>query len=281
MSDTIRMSADDLTDFERQQLQAEGKIGPEGFVDIELPSTASDAQASSPSASNAQRHAVAAQLESVTRNMSTTASAAPPQPSEDDPRAYMAYLESEVHKLKTAYEDARKKLASRDPCPRCGLKLDEQVRVTPTAHDIDEFLQSVLASEPFSKEYLLFGGKLLVKFRTRTHEQDEAVRALMVRIVKSKQISVDAEIIATLKNISLAVSLVEYRTPKYALDLPELPLYPLEAFEAQVEQRLKHIPMNIRNVLFDVMGQFNELVTMLTARATDENFWQRTPEQPS
>lgn len=65
-------------------------------------------------------------------------------------------------------------------CPHCGLHPDTPaVEVTP--EDAGAFVRAVLADVPFSREYSLFGGALVVRYRTPTTLEAEAAHAEVAR----------------------------------------------------------------------------------------------------
>jgi hypothetical protein len=56
-------------------------------------------------------------------------------------------------------------------CPRCGWDVNEAVNIEPTAEDKQNFLRHViLDNQPFYKQYVLYGGRVKVWFKTRPVE---------------------------------------------------------------------------------------------------------------
>jgi hypothetical protein len=248
-----RISAARLTPTEREELEKEGRISPDGFVDIAPPAAPQmiDIRA------EARKEAVAA-LRSVEN--------VPPLPgvkrTEGVATESMGKLHDEIAKLSSELE-------ARQNCPRCGLSLKEKYEVEPTKEDIEEFLKCVLAGEVFTKEYTLFGGRLKVKLRTRTGAEDEAIKKALIAFFKDSQGASDSEILSEVNKYSLATALCSYGDKEY-------PGVAVENFRASADERISAIPAQIQGFLKAIMQEFNILVDRLTARAQDASFWTGT-----
>jgi len=60
-------------------------------------------------------------------------------------------------------------------CPHCGWDLSKQAIVEPDQDEKMGFLHSVLGQKPFIQQYELFGGKVIVRFRTLTTKEMDIV----------------------------------------------------------------------------------------------------------
>lgn len=262
-----RIPAARLTPTEREALEKEGRIGPDGFADIGPlePPQMVDLQAEA-------RKSAAAALRSVA-SVPPIPGAQPlpgsivkaPGPEEVKTAEYQKGLHEEIARL-------NKELEERQGCPRCGLNLKEKYEVEPTQEDIEEFLKCVLAGNVYTKEYQLFGGKLKVKLRTRLGAEDTAIKHAISAYFKESQGISESEVFAELMSYSIAVSLSSYNGVEY----PQLPLENTVVFRAAVVDRINTLPSQIQGFLKTLLQQFNVLADKLTARAQDPSFWTGT-----
>lgn len=263
-----RIPAARLTPTERETLEKEGRIGPDGFADIGPlePPQMVDLQA------EARKHAAealrsVASVPPIPGFQPTPPGSIAKAPEQDEVKtaAYQKGLHDEITRL-------NRELEERQGCPRCGLDLREKYEVEPTPEDIEEFLKCVLTGNVYTKEYQLFGGKLKVKLRTRLGAEDTAIKHAISAYFKESQGISESEVFAELMSYSIAVSLSAYNGVEY----PQLPLENTAVFRAAVVDRINTLPSQIQGFLKTLLQQFNVLADKLTARAQDPSFWTGT-----
>jgi len=248
-----RIPASRLTPTERETLEKEGRISPDGFVDVEP----LEAPQMVDVRSEARKSAVDA-LKSVEKVQSLPGA----QKQSQQDAEYTKGLHDEIARL-------NKELAERQGCPRCGFSLKEKYEVEPTRDDIEEFLKCVLAGTVYTKEFSLFGGKLKVKLRTRTGAEEDAIKKAIVEFFKESQGASETEVLGEIQKYTLAASLCAYNGKEY-------PSISTETFKAAATERISTIPAQIQGFLRTTLQQFNVLTDRLTARAQDPNFWTGT-----
>lgn len=247
-----RLSAAHLTETERETLQKEGRISPDGFVDIAPP----EAPQMVDLRAEARKSATAA-LKSVGEVKPVPGTKVSPQDAE-----YTKGLHDEIARL-------NKELEARQGCPRCGLDLKEKYEIEPTSADIEEFLKCVISGSVYTKEYTVFGGKLKVKLRTRTGAEEAAIKKAITEYFKEAQGVSETEVFSELMSYSLAASLSSYAGQAYAS-------LPIENFRAAAIERVGTLPSQIQAFLKTLLQQFNVLSDKLTSRAQDPSFWTGT-----
>lgn len=263
-----RIPAARLTPTERETLEKEGRISPDGFADIGPlePPQMVDLQAEA-------RRSAAEALRSVASVPPVPGvTPAPPGPAVQGPSPETAKTAEYQKGLHEEIARLNKELEERQGCPRCGLNLKEKYEVEPTQEDIEEFLKCVLAGNVYAKEYQLFGGKLKVSLRTRLGSEENLIKKAIVEFFKESQGASETEVYSELMGYSLAVSLQSYAGQGY----PDLPLTNVTAFKAAVRERLDTLPSQVQGFLKTLLQQFNVLADKLTARAQDPSFWTGT-----
>lgn len=250
-----RISAAHLTSMEKETLEREGRITPDGFVDMAplSPPQMVDLRADA-------RKAATDALKSVER--------VPPVPG-TKVAAQSAEYEKELHA-----EIARlnKELEERQGCPRCGLNLKEKYEIEPTREDIEEFLKCVISGNVYTKQYDLFGGRLKVELRTRLGTEESLIKKALMEFFRESQGISETEVYSELARYTLAVSLCRYAGKDY----PALPLTDSAAFKEAVKARIDTLPSQVQGFLKTLLQQFNVLTDKLTARAQDPSFWTGT-----
>lgn len=271
-----RVSAADLTPMERDKLTTEGRVGPDGFVDIAEPEKPQviDMKA-------AARQKAAKDL--------TAAISGPPVAQDlnellSGPKAVLGVPAAAVGASAARGEDAlrkelirlQEKMATREKCPRCGLHFEEPYGHEATPEDIKDFLKCVLSATAFVKAYQLFGGRLMVTLGTRSGAIAELIRKAVTAQVKRGEISNEDEVIRSLRQFTMAATLQAYAADGKNLQYSELPTDSVEAFAKAAQERIDAVPEPIQLFLRPVLGEFNMLVDLLTSRAQDPNFWTGT-----
>jgi hypothetical protein len=241
--------------MERETLEKEGRITPDGFVDVAplAPPQMLDLRAEA-------RKAAADALKSVGNVAPLPGAKVSAQDAE-----YTKGLHEEISRL-------NKELSERQGCPRCGLNLKEKYEIEPTAEDIEEFLKCVISGSVYTKEYALFGGKLKVKLRTRLGSEETLIKKALTEYFKEAQGVSETEVFSELMTYSIAASLSSYNGQDY----PLLPLTNVSTFKAKAMERVESLPSQVQAFLKTLLQQFNVLTDKLTSRAQDPSFWTGT-----
>lgn len=272
LTPSTRVKVEDLTPMERESLTDHGQIGPDGFLDIEKPAPPPlvDFRA------EARRVAVT-QLKSVAEQGGKKPEVIPAAVEARARQEAETQSAQAIKELATEIENLQVKLASRSPCPRCGLGLHESCEVVPSATDTEEFLKCVLSGTQFEKSHKLFGGRLTVVLTTRDGAVDDLVRRAVTDALRAKEVISETEVFALMRHLTTAAALRRYVSKDVDIAFPDLPSGDPAEFRGAAMARMAKIPAQIQNSLRPVLTDFHALVDVLTARAGDSNFWEGTP----
>jgi len=169
-------------------------------------------------------------------------------------------------------------------CPRCGWDMKQRFEVVPTDKDKEDFLVATLGGQRFRKTYELFGGKVLVTFRSMLADENKAIYRQLVADQVSKKIATEAEWFVQMMDYRLACSLDEItsNTGKVAAALPELKLVlPLPEDDAAnpLVQQLNLVNKDVlaqevtRRLVGTHLRKFQRLIEALEAMALEPSFW--------
>jgi len=250
---TQRLEVARLTSGEKQGLKEMGvEIDGRDFIDLELdvplPPPAADPQA---------------QAAAVLKSVATPA---------DDSQT--------VKDLRDKVKALEEQLLTIPPvCNRCGWPTGEARKVEPTADDLRDFLRAVMSGEPFIKSYHLFDNLVEVRFRTRTGEEDLAVKACLRKMLKANEIAQQSDLLSHARRFNFCCSLISYTSSQRSIEFKgmELPDQNESAYtenmEILVRQRIRQLPSQVLSMLLNVYDNFNELVDLLVAKAENPGFW--------
>ena len=268
LTQTTRVKVEDLTPMELDALSAMGQVGPEGFLDIEKPVEAPmvDFKAEA-------RKTAVTQLRSVVDHGRQRPQGIPGDLEIRAMQAADAKNAAALEELTKELAAAQTVLASRSPCPRCGLGIKESCEVVASTGDVEEFLKCVLSGSQFSKAYKLFGGRLTVTLGTRDGAVDDLVRRVVTDALRTKEIVSETEVFAMMRQLTAAAALRSYTSKDIDIQFPDLPSGSPSEFKEAAMARMAKIPAQIQNALRPTITDFHVLVDILTARANDPNFW--------
>lgn len=154
----------------------------------------------------------------------------------------------------------------------------EKARATITEEHKSRFLDSVVSGSRYTETFSLFGGKLLLKVRSRTNEETDAITAYVRKMVADGRIRVDYDYSSFMRKL-LAVAQVdemngvrnpEMKAPMFYEDSGDTLVHPgwepvLEAWEKRPESVLAAV---VRCIL-----TFEARYWYMIQRAEDKNFW--------
>jgi hypothetical protein len=170
-------------------------------------------------------------------------------------------------------------------CPRCGWDLRQKFEVVPTDRDKEDFLATLLGGTRFKKKYELFGGRIVVTFRSLLAEENKLIYRQLVLDQQENRVATEAEWFVQMMDYRLACSL-ETITDKAGkvisaiptLDEMPLPPNPEKPLATTLPQQLALINKNLaqeatRRLVGTHLRQFQRLVESLEAMALEPNFW--------
>jgi len=168
-------------------------------------------------------------------------------------------------------------------CPRCGWDMRLKFEVKPTDKDKEDFLVALLGGVRFKKTYELFGGKMLVTFRSMLAEENKLLYRQLTLDQQQQKITTEAEWFVQMMDYRLACSLETIRdqTGKVVFDVPELPGTDFVAGsnKTHLADQLALLNSSVlaqevtRRLVGMHLRQFQRLVEALEAVAAEPSFW--------
>lgn len=272
----MRYRRDRLTDEEVEHLEAQGVDLSQDFVDLPAPERP---QMVDPEAQ--ERRETARALESIAAQSSPQLSAPRGLP-DLQLTEELQQTKEELSRVKQELQAANEELSQKaDNCPRCYWPVDRKEVIEPTKEDIGEFLKSVVAGDLYRKSFSLWGGNLTVTFRSRTAQEDDAIKRTTRRMLGSLNITPE-EAMFNIQQLNYIVSLESIETGDRRQQMPKLDEY-LSAnpdrqtsVDAWASEQMSQMPSQIGYALFNTYREFNELLEVLISRAQDPNYWRET-----
>lgn len=170
-------------------------------------------------------------------------------------------------------------------CPRCGWDMRQKFDVVPTDREKEDFLATLLGGVRFKKKYELFGGRIVVTFRSLLAEENKLIYRQLVLDQQKNKVATEAEWFVQMMDYRLACSL-ESVADKNGKVLMVIPLLEEMAFEADKDEPLatplpKQLDLINKNMAQEAtrrlvgthLRQFQRLVEALEAMALEPNFW--------
>jgi hypothetical protein len=169
-------------------------------------------------------------------------------------------------------------------CPRCGWDARMKFDIVPTNRDKEDFLSTLLGGQRFRKKYELFGGKVVVTFRSVLAEENKLIYRQLVLDQAVDKVRTEAEWFVQLMDYRLACALdtITNDSGKVLAEMPELvmPTGPIDADgQTPVVAQLDIINKNIlaqeatRRLVGTHLRQFQRLIEGLEAMALEPSFW--------
>ena len=166
-------------------------------------------------------------------------------------------------------------------CPRCGWDMRLKFEVEPTARDKEDFLATLLGGTRYRKKYELFGGKVVVTFRSVLAEENKLIYRQLMYDQKNDVIRTEAEWFVQLMDYRMACSLesIADKTGKLIAAVPELDLRANKKDETALVEQLNAVNNNAlaqettRRLVGTHLRQFQRLVEAIEAMALEPSFW--------
>lgn len=179
-------------------------------------------------------------------------------------------------------------------CPHCGWDMAAEDIPDPEEEDRLTFLQSVLGQQSFQKRYKLFGGAMVVGFRTLTSQEIDAVYKQVFQEREDGELKSDIEYWERINRYRLYLQIAFTQAGDKLRELPDglsketSPhctgvwktadgVAPLKA----IEQYLLHEILTtetLSRIIQNTCAQFNRLVAKMEAMIENPDFWKETEQ---
>ena len=166
-------------------------------------------------------------------------------------------------------------------CPRCGWDVHIPHDVKITDLDKEDFLVSVLGNKRFYKTYDLFGGRMVVRFRSVTADENAQIYRQIALDQQNGVIETRGEWVVKLLDYRMACALAQVtdRDGKILHAFPELPGAPTGKDQTNILSQYDLLAQTVlaqeatRRLLCLHLRDFCRLTEALEAMALDSNFW--------
>jgi len=166
-------------------------------------------------------------------------------------------------------------------CPRCGWDMRQKFEVVPTDRDKEDFLATLLGGTRFRKRYDLFGGRIVVTFRSVLAEENKLIYRQLVLDQANGTVNTEAEWFVQLMDYRLACSLdtIADKNGKIIASTPELDMAGSTKEKTTLVDQLDVINKNVlaqeatRRLVGMHLRQFQRLIEAIEAMAVEPSFW--------
>lgn len=166
-------------------------------------------------------------------------------------------------------------------CPRCGWDMRTKFDVVPTDRDKEDFLATLLGGTRFKKNYELFGGRVVVTFRSVLAEENKLIYRQLVQDQQSGVVNTEAEWFVQLMDYRLACALdtIADNNGKIVASIPELDMNAGTKTRTALVDQLDLINKNVlaqeatRRLVGLHLRQFQRLIEAIEAMALEPSFW--------
>lgn len=187
-----------------------------------------------------------------------------------------------------------------DTCPHCNWDLSQQTIAEPEQDEKMGFLHSVLGQKPFVQQYELFGGQVIVRFRTLTTKEMDIVYNFVFKQREAGLISTIQDYWEKVNRyrLYLQLSYLSASDGSFTHTLPDsysketnphgeefwhFPAYdPDLGYLDQIEEKiLKDVlrTETIQRTISTYCARFNRLVSKLEVMIDNPDFWKGTEQQ--
>jgi len=171
-------------------------------------------------------------------------------------------------------------------CNRCGWDLRQKFDVEITNSDKQNFVAATLGGQRFRKVFSLFGGKMLVTFKTILADENNLIHRQLILDQEDKSIATVDEWFLRLFEYRLACSLdrITDANGKPIAIVPEITELPFKPpadrpLQTPINNLLMYVNTKVlahevtRRLVGSHLRQFQRLVEALEAIAADPSFW--------
>lgn len=170
-------------------------------------------------------------------------------------------------------------------CPRCGWDMRQKFDIVPTDRDKEDFIATLLGGTRFKKKYELFGGRIIVTFRSLLAEENKLIYRQLVLDQQINKVATEAEWFVQMMDYRLACSL-ETIADKKGKVIASIPLLEEMSWDGKKDEPLatplpkqlelvnQHLAQEAtRRLVGTHLRQFQRLLEALEAMALEPNFW--------
>jgi hypothetical protein len=166
-------------------------------------------------------------------------------------------------------------------CPRCGWNMQMKFDIVPSDRDKEDFLATLLGGARFRRRYELFGGRVVVTFRSVLAEENKLIYRQLVLDQNAGTVSTEAEWFVQLMDYRLACALdtITDKNGKVIASVPELDMSIGSKEKTPLVDQLDMINKNVlaqeatRRLVGTHLRQFQRLIEALEAMALEPSFW--------
>jgi hypothetical protein len=166
-------------------------------------------------------------------------------------------------------------------CPRCGWDVRTKFDIVPTDRDKEDFLATLLGGTRFRKRYELFGGRVVVTFRSVLAEENKMIYRQLVLDQQNGLVNTEAEWFVQLMDYRLACALetIADKNGKVISAVPELDMIGGTKEKTNLVDQLAIINKNVlaqeatRRLVGSHLRQFQRLTEAIEAMALEPSFW--------
>ena len=187
-----------------------------------------------------------------------------------------------------------------ESCPHCGWDLAQPTVVDPTSDEKMGFLHSVLGQKTFIQQYDLFGGKVVVRFRTLTTKEMDVIYNFVFKQRETGVITTIQDYWEKVNRYRLYLQLAHLsatdgsfthtlpdsysrETNPYATEFWQFPAYdPETGYLEQIEEKVLTEVLRtetIQRTISTYCARFNRLVSKLEVMIDSSDFWSETEQQ--
>lgn len=187
-----------------------------------------------------------------------------------------------------------------ESCPHCGWDLAQPTVVDPTHDEKMGFLHSVLGQKTFIQQYDLFGGKVVVRFRTLTTKEMDVIYNFVFKQRETGVITTIQDYWEKVNRYRLYLQLAHLsatdgsfthtlpdsysrETNPYATEFWQFPAYdPEMGYLEQIEEKVLTEVLRtetIQRTISTYCARFNRLVSKLEVMIDSSDFWSETEQQ--
>ena len=185
-------------------------------------------------------------------------------------------------------------------CPHCSWDLSQSAIAEPNQDEKMGFLHSVLGQKPFIQQYQLFGGQVVVRFRTLTTKEMDVIYNFVFKQRESGLITTIQDYWEKVNRYRLYLQLTylsstdgsfthtlpdsySKETNPHAEEFWQFPAYDPElGYLDQIEEKiLKDVlrTETIQRTISTYCARFNRLVSKLEVMIDNPDFWKETGQQ--
>jgi hypothetical protein len=167
-------------------------------------------------------------------------------------------------------------------CPRCNFDLNGEL-ITPEPADVASYLSMVMGKGRFRKEVSLFGGRVVVTFRSLLPREVDAAMYVVDQEMKNEAVHHVLQYAREVENFKLAAGVESVRREgQAAIRMPEWEAIEDTQTQAAIEQMKSFLDNEVfttdamRRAVAVQWMRFNQLQLYIDAKADDPSFFDQT-----